>query len=146
MSQSRLVSCALLCSLITIGCHSGTSTSHNPAALEQPRPPVAAARPHEIVSPAGTRQDDYYWLRDDTRTNPEMLGYLKAENTYADATLAHTKPLQEKLFQEIVGRIKQDDATVPYRKKGYWYYHRYATGKEYPIFARKRESRLSRSR
>src|SRR5262249_45983638 len=80
-------------------------------------PPIAAARPHQIQSPNGTREDDYYWLRDDTRTNPEMLAYLKAENAYTDANLAHTKPLQEQLYSEFVGRIKQDDSTVPHRKK-----------------------------
>src|SRR5687767_568233 len=103
-----------------------------------PKPPLAAARPHDVPSPNGARTDPYYWLRDDTRTNKQILEYLAAENAYTDAMLAGTKPLQAKLYEEIVGRIKQDDASVPYRKKGYWYYRRYDTGKEYPIYARKR--------
>lgn len=104
----------------------------------QPRPPVAAVRAHSVPSPNGSRVDPYYWLRDDTRSNKEMLEHLAAENAYTDAMLAHTKPLQEKIYSEIVGRIKQDDATVPYQKKGYSYYRRYDTGKEYPIYARRR--------
>ena len=77
-------------------------------------------------------EDDYYWLRDDTRQNPEMLAYLKAENAYADAELAPTKPLQDKLYGEIVGRIKQDDASVPYKQRGYWYLHPLRDGEGLP--------------
>lgn len=125
--------------LFNSGC-SGEADSNDERAAASPQPPVAASRPHEVASPNGTRVDEFYWLRDDTRENKEMLGYLEAENAYADAMLAHTKPLQEKLYEEIVGRIKQDDATVPYRDNGYWYYRRFETGKEYPIWARKRGS------
>jgi oligopeptidase B len=103
-----------------------------------PEPPKAAKRPHEVQAPAGSRQDEYYWLRDDTRKNPELLGYLGAENAYADAMLAHTKPLQETLYAEIVGRVKQDDASVPYRLRGYWYYTRFETGKDYAVLARRK--------
>ena len=122
--------------LLAAACSRNTPSGSDHSAA-QPAPPVAAARPHEVSSPNGARQDEFYWLRDDTRTNEEMLAYLKAENAYADAMLAHTKPLQNQIYEEIVGRIKQDDATVPYRKDGYWYYRRFETGKEYPIWARK---------
>jgi oligopeptidase B len=106
-----------------------------------PKPPVAATKPHEVKGPGGlVRQDEYYWLRDDTRKNAEMLAYLKAENDYADALLAPLKPLQEKLYSEIVGRIKQDDASVPYRKRGYLYYSRFEAGQDYPVIARRRGS------
>ena len=108
------------------------------AALAAPAPPMAEKRPYAVRSPSGERQDEYYWLRDDTRKNPEMLAYLNAENAYREAMIAHTKPAEEALYQEIVARIKQDDASVPYRKQGWWYYTRYDTGKEYPIHARKR--------
>jgi oligopeptidase B len=104
------------------------------------KPPVAAVRPHTVESPHGARKDDYYWLRDDEREDKDMLAYLAAENAYTDAVMAATKPLQEKLYNEIVGRIKQDDASVPYRKHGYWYYRRFETGKEYPVHARKKGS------
>jgi oligopeptidase B len=101
-------------------------------------PPKAAKRPHEVAAPGGTRQDEYYWLRDDSRKNPEMLAYLKAENAYADAVMAPTKALQDKLYAEIVGRVKQDDASVPTRDRGYWYYTRFETGKDYPVLARRK--------
>ncbi len=100
-------------------------------------PPVAARRPYLVPSPHGSRVDEYYWLRDDARKNPEMLEYLTRENTYTDAVLGHTRPLQEKVYQEIVGRLQQDDSSVPYLMNGFWYYRRYETGKEYPIFARR---------
>jgi oligopeptidase B len=102
-----------------------------------PTPPVVAKRPFEVTTPFGAhRADEYYWLRDDTRKNPEMLADLKAENAYADALLAPTKPVQAKLYEEFVGRIKQDDASLPYRLHGWWYVTRFETGKDYPILAR----------
>ncbi len=117
------------------------------AALAQaqsaPTPPVAAQKPHVVKGPLD-RNDPYYWLRDDTRKNPEMLAYLNAENAYADAVLAPTKPLQDQLFNEIVGRIKQDDSSVPVRDRGYYYYTRYQTGQDYPIVARKAGSLKAR--
>jgi oligopeptidase B len=103
--------------------------------------PVAARRPHAVVAPFGaTRNDPYYWLRDDTRKNPEMLAYLAAENAYADAMMAPLKPLQTAVLAEIKGRIKQDDASVPYRKRGYLYYTRFEPGGDYPIVARRARS------
>src|ERR1043165_9526294 len=98
--------------------------------------PVAATKPYQVTSPNGSREDEYYWLRDDKRENPEMLAYVKAENDYADAQLAHTKALETKVYNEIVGRLQQDDSTVPYLMNGYWYYRRFETGKEYPVYAR----------
>ena len=111
------------------------------SAAEMPQPPTVAKKPHEVTTPFGaSRNDPYYWLRDDTRKNEEMLAYLKAENAYADALLAPTKPLADKIYDEIVGRIKQDDASVPYRLRGHWYYTRFETGKDYPISARREGS------
>jgi oligopeptidase B len=111
-----------------------------PPALARPQPPVAARKPHAVPSPHGTREDEYYWLRDDSREDPEVLAYLKAENAYADAMLAHLRPLEQKVYQEIIGRLQQDDSSVPYLMNGYWYYRRFETGKEYPIFARRRDA------
>ena len=102
-----------------------------------PVPPIAAVRPHAVESPNGARNDEYYWLRDDARASPEVIGYLEAENAYKAAMTAHTEALEEKVYGEIIGRIKQDDSTVPYRLRGHWYYTRYETGQEYPIYARK---------
>ncbi|QIL19277.1 S9 family peptidase [Thermomonas sp. HDW16] len=108
-------------------------------ASETPTPPDAAKKPHVVKAPFGAeRQDEYYWLRDDKRENPEMLGYLKAENAYADALLNPLKPVQDTLYDEIVARIKQDDASVPYRDRGWWYYSRFEAGKDYPIHARRK--------
>jgi oligopeptidase B len=101
-----------------------------------PTPPTVAQKPFTVKGPL-ERNDPYYWLRDDTRKNPEMLAYLNAENAYADAVLAPTKPLQDTVFKEIVSRIKQDDSSVPVRQRGYYYYTRFATGQDYPVLARK---------
>src|SRR5438270_7050270 len=101
-----------------------------------PTPQAVAQHPHTVKGPL-ERNDPYYWLRDDARKNPEMLAYLNAENAYTDAVLAPTKPLQDTLFNEIVGRIKQDDSSVPYHRRGYWYYTRFEKGADYPIIARR---------
>ncbi len=107
--------------------------------IDLPAPPDAAKRAHEVSAPFGaSRTDEYYWLRDDTRKAPEVLAYLSAENAYADAFMAPLKPLQDQLYEEIVARIKQDDSSVPYRERGYWYYARYETGQDYPIHARRK--------
>ncbi|GAA3264338.1 hypothetical protein GCM10020258_30660 [Sphingomonas yabuuchiae] len=112
----------------------------SPAMAQQMTPPVAAKKPYQVPSPHGAREDEYYWLRDDTRKNPEMLAYLNAENAYADAQLAALKPLEAKLYAETVAHIKQDDSSVPYRKNGYWYSSRFATGADYPLIERRQGS------
>ena len=100
--------------------------------------PLAEVRPHTVESPNGNRVDPYYWLRDDERKDPDVLAYLEAENAWFRRHMEPLKPLTERLYQEIVGRIKQDDASVPYRDRGFWYYTRYEEGKEYPIHARRK--------
>jgi oligopeptidase B len=110
-------------------------------AADPPPPPDVAQKPHVVKAPHGAeRVDEYYWLRDDTRTDPAMLAYLAAENVYADTLMAPLKPLQDTLYEEIVARIKQDDASVPYRERGWWYYTRFETGQDYPIHARRQGS------
>ena len=101
--------------------------------------PVAARRPHRIESPFGARDDPYFWLRDDERKNPEVLLHLRAENAYREGCMAGLKPLEDRLYEEVIARLKQDDASVPYRHNGYWYQTRFATGLEYPIFTRRRD-------
>ena len=105
----------------------------------RPLPPLAATRPYLVESPQGNRSDEYYWLRDDSRSDPEMLAYLEAENAYQQAMMAHTEGLQQQIYEELVGRIKPDDASVPERINGYWYYRRYQPGQDYPIYARRRQ-------
>jgi oligopeptidase B len=103
--------------------------------------PIAVQKPGTVTAPNGaSRSDEYYWLRDDTRKNPEMLAYLKAENDYADAVLQPLRPLEQQLYEGILGHIKQDDTTVPYRKNGYWYASRYQTGAGYPLTTRRKDS------
>lgn len=114
------------------------STTASSLAATAATPPDAAQKPHVVKAPHGAqRNDEYYWLRDDARKNPEMLAYLNAENAYTDAVMAPLRPLQDKLYEEIVGRIKQDDSSVPYRERGHWYYSRFQTGQDYPIYARR---------
>jgi oligopeptidase B len=101
-------------------------------------PPVATIKAKQLVSPNGTRTDNYYWLNE--RENPQVIDYLKAENTYFDQQMAPVKVLEEKLFGEMRGRIKEQDESVPYRDNGYYYYSRYEAGGEYPIYCRKKGS------
>ena len=116
----------------------GTSLVSIPVAAQQGHAPSIPKKAHQVASPHGERQDEYYWLRDDTRKNPEMLAYLAAENSYADAQLARLKPLAATLYSETVSHIKQDDSSVPYRKNGYWYSSRYAKGADYPMIERRK--------
>ena len=81
------------------------------------------------------RLDDYYWLRD--REDPAVRAYLEAENTWLRESLAHVSGLEETLFEEIKGRIRQTDMSVPYREGAYLYHHRYEEGREYPIHCRR---------
>ena len=103
-----------------------------------PTPPKAAIRPHAMTMHGHTRIDNYYWLNE--RENPEVIAYLEAENQYEKACLEHTEPIQEQLFNEITGRIKQDDNSVPIKIRNYYHYTRYEEGKEYPIYCRKKHS------
>ena len=105
-------------------------------AAEAP-PPVAEKRPHALRSPHGTRNDPYYWLRDDTRSKPDVLAYLNAENAYFEARSADFNALTQRLTDELIGRLKQDDSTAPYKYKDYLYYTRYERGKQYPIHVRR---------
>ena len=101
------------------------------------QPPKPDSRAHVVTSPHGSREDPYYWLRDDTRTDPAVLSHLEAENRYAEAVLAPVRPLMDALYAEIIGRLKQDDASVPVRYRGYWYWLRYDTGSQYPVYLRR---------
>ncbi|WP_057922690.1 S9 family peptidase [Lysobacter capsici] len=127
--------------LLTLAATLLMTTTLNVPAADLPAPPDAAKKPYTVKAPHGAqRSDEYYWLRDDKRKNPEMLAYLNAENAYVDAVMKPLKPLEDKLYGEIVGRIKQDDSSVPYRERGYWYYTRFETGQDYPIHARRKGS------
>ena len=99
--------------------------------------PIAKKIPFEITTHGDTRIDNYYWMRDMDRKDPEIISHLEAENAYTKAKLKHTEQLQEELFNELKGRIKQTDESVPYLYDGYYYYTRFEEGFEYPIYCRK---------
>jgi oligopeptidase B len=113
------------------------------------QPPVAEKIPFVIENNGNERVDDYFWMRlSDEQKNAEtpdsqtvkVLAYLNAENDYADALMKHTDAFQLQLFEEIKGRIKEDDETVPYLDNGYWYHSKYFEGKEYPVLYRRKDS------
>jgi len=103
----------------------------------QVKAPVAKKVPHEMTAHGVTRTDNYYWMRDDSRTDKEILDHLERENTYVETVLAPLKETRESLYEELVSRIEKDDSTVPVLDNGYWYYTSYSGENEYPIYLRK---------
>jgi len=108
------------------------------AAAGEDGPPVCKVDPTRLEIHGQVRVDNYYWLNQ--RENPDVIAYLEAENAYTDARMVHTKALEDELFAEIKGRIKQNDESVPYRLDDYYYYSRYEENREYPIYCRKKGS------
>jgi len=102
------------------------------------KPPVAVKRPKDVTLHGDRRIDDYFWLRE--KSNPEVRAYLEAENAYAKGVLKPTEALQDKLYKEMLGRIKQTDLSVPYKEGEYFYYSRTEEGKQYPINCRRKGS------
>ena len=100
--------------------------------------PEAKIIPHTLKVHNDERIDNYYWLN--KRENPEVIDYLNKEKAYYDVETADTKPFQNQLFEEMKARIKEDDSSVPYFYNGYFYCTRFETGKDYPIYTRKKES------
>lgn len=101
-------------------------------------PPSAEKRPYEMTEHGNTRTDNYYWLNQ--REDQDVLDYLNAENSYREDVMAGLEEVQEELFEELKGRIKEKDESVPYFENGYWYYYRYEEGQEYRIYCRKKGS------
>jgi len=106
--------------------------------MNPPRPPSAAKRPKEITVHGDTRVDNYYWLRE--KTSPEVIAYLEAENEYTKQVMGHTEDLQQRLYDEMVGRIQETDTSAPVAYGGYLYYTRTEEGKQYAIYCRRRGS------
>ncbi|MGB5361256.1 S9 family peptidase [Eudoraea sp.] len=104
--------------------------------MEVMNAPTAKRIPVKLVKHDDVRVDDYMWLNQ--RENKEVLAYLEEENNYYDALTNHTKSFQVELFEEMKGRIKEDDSSLPYKLNRYWYITRYEIGKEYPIYSRKK--------
>lgn len=99
-------------------------------------PPKAEKRPQTLSVHGDDRVDNYYWLRDDDRTDPQVLAYLSAENEFTDQAMQPHQALRETLYGEMVARIAQQDHSVPYVKHGYRYQTRYEPGNEYAIYLR----------
>jgi oligopeptidase B len=108
------------------------------ARVTDPAPPRAARRPRVLEAHGDQRVDPYYWLRE--KDDPEVIAYLEAENSYADAVMAPSLPLQDKLYREIVGRIQETDTSAPTLYKGWWTYTRTVEGLDYEIYCRRRGS------
>jgi oligopeptidase B len=107
----------------------------SPLHAAPPSPPIAVRQPRVVSLHGEQLSDDYFWLRE--KDAPAVREYLEAENRYAEAWLAPTRPLQETLYQEMLGRIKETDLSVPYRRGAHFYYSRTEQGRQYPIYARK---------
>ena len=105
---------------------------------ENPKPPIAKIEPSSVTLHGEVRTDLYAWLRD--RANPEVIAYLEAENAYTAAMMRPTEPLQEALYSEMLGRIKEDDTEVPVRRDDWLYYSRTEQGKAYPIYCRRKDT------
>jgi oligopeptidase B len=101
--------------------------------------PVAKKVPHEMTAHGVTRTDNYYWMRDDSRTDEEILAHLEKENAYVENVLSPLTDTRTKLYDELISRIEKDDSTVPAFSNGYWYYTSFSGENEYPIYLRKQE-------
>ena len=115
-----------------------TSLAHAQAPVPTLAPPVARMTPRVDTTLGDVRIDNYYWIRDDARKNPDVIAYLEAENRYTQAVMKPLEPLVQKLYEEMKGRIKETDLSVPERVGNYYYYTRTEAGKQYPILARKK--------
>ena len=124
LRNNRFLLLSVLALLLVAGC-----------GPQAPQPPVAAVRPHQLTAHGQTRNDDYFWLND--REDPEVIAYLEAENAYLEAMTERLDPLREKLFQEMKGRLKEDESSAPYELRGYWYYTRFLEGQEYALHCRR---------
>jgi oligopeptidase B len=122
--------------IFILGCGKNQKTGHITSQSDYPSPPAAAVIPDTMIEFGNTRIDNYFWLKD--RTNPAVMAYLKAENSYCDTFMHHTRDLQERLFQEMKARIKEDDQSVPKLDNGYYYYNRTEKDRQYPVYCRKK--------
>jgi len=132
---------AILLALLFVGCLAPVAILNLPAADSDsslPSPPIAKKIPKVTEINGQKMMDNYYWLRD--KQNPDVRAYLEAENAYTDAVMKPTEPLQKKLYDEMLGRIKETDVEVPYKEGGYFYYVRTEAGKQYGIRCRKKGS------
>ena len=134
MTRTLLVSAIIMAALGL----TAASFAQNNSDTETPRPPMTEKKTKTTKIHDDTMVDDYFWLRE--KSNPAVIAHLEAENSYAEALMKPTAALQQKLYKEMVGHIKETDVTVPFRWGGYFYYTRTEQGKQYPIGCRKKGS------
>ncbi len=141
MSKQVLFYSLLIATFFLSSCTNEEQTQNNskPSIMNiktDVKPPVAKKVAKEMTIHGDTRVDNYYWMNQ--REDPEVISFLNAENDYTKGMLKHTEAFQEKLYNEIIGRIKQDDESVPYKDNGYYYISRFEEGQDYSIFSRKK--------
>ena len=124
-----------LTTIFALSCKNESKMTHK---VNLDNPPVAIKKPKKLTKHNDVRIDNYYWLND--KENPEVIDYLTAENAYTKQVMQHTEAFQKDLFEEMKGRIKEDDTSVPYKLNGYWYITRFQKGQDYPIYSRKKET------
>lgn len=133
------VSVALVAGCSNQGLPTMNHYSQSQLVAQQTQAPVAKKVPHAMTIHGDTRIDDYYWMRDDERQDPEILQHLEQENLYAETVLKHTEALQDQLFEEIKGRIAKDDNSVPVRKSSYYYSNEVTGDNEYEVHLRSKD-------
>lgn len=131
-SKNLFFSLSFLIMVLSTGC---SGDKINTTMNDQIKSPIAKKINKEITQHGDTRIDPYYWLNE--RTSPEVIDYLNKENDYTKGMLSHTEKLQETIYEEIVGRIKKDDTSVPYKNNGYFYQTQFQETNEYPLHVRK---------
>src|SRR6266550_2081910 len=136
MRLRKTIASQFLILLITIFPLSNSSFAQSNGDASAPQPPMTEKKTKTTTIHGDTLNDDYFWLRE--KTNPNVIAHLEAENVYAAEIMRPTAALQEKLYNEMVGHIKETDDTVPYRQGDYFYYTHNEKGKQYPINFRKK--------
>jgi oligopeptidase B len=126
-AAARLLPILIMCSL--------TPSAHAQLSTDGLTPPMATKVPKDVSVHGDTRIDDYFWLR--YKEDPAVIDYLRAEDKYTEAVMAPTKPLQDTLYAEMLGRIKETDSSAPYPEGAWLYYSRTEQGKQYRIYCRK---------
>src|SRR5947209_7666161 len=130
--HARVLVASALLSMTIAPTHSATLDP------EIAKPPLASTKPKTVGLHGDKIEDPYFWLRE--KENPEVLAHLKAENAYTAAVMAPFQALEDSLYREMLGRIKQTDVSAPYLQRGYWLYERTEAGKQYRIRCRKKGS------
>jgi len=132
-NQSRLL-CLLLLYVLCVLPNSSEVLAQSNGGAGAPQPPMAEKKTKTTNIHGTTLVDDYFWLRE--KSNPDVIAHLEAENAYSESMMKPTAALQDKLYKEMVGHIKETDKSVPYQWGNYFYYTRTEQGKQYPIYCR----------